>query len=136
MPSSACTNLGCVSDPQLKLQLRQQSFEPTCVPAGFHPHTHLHALGREIVVELLRFLAVLQSPLSAFTSFGIHKSNLLETRMVVTTYNHHLRLLSPELLWLVGTTEVYSGLGADIVMESITLIDPGPSASQPTEVYA
>jgi hypothetical protein len=44
--------------------------------------------------------------------------------MVVTTYNHHLRLLSPELLWLVGTTEVYSGLGADIVMESITLIDP------------
>src|ERR1022692_989015 len=55
-------------------------------------HTHLHALGREIVVELLRFLAVLQSPLSAFASFGIHKSNLLETRMVVTTYNHHLRL--------------------------------------------
>src|ERR1022692_1309691 len=86
-------------------------------------HTHLHALGREIVVELLRFLAVLQSPLSAFASFGIHKSNLLETRMVVTTYNHHLRLLSPELLWLVGTTEVYSGLGADIVMESISPLE-------------
>jgi hypothetical protein len=27
---------------------------------------------------------------------------------------------------LVGTTKAYSGLGADIVMESITLIDPGP----------
>jgi hypothetical protein len=27
-------------------------------------------------------------------------------------------------LWLVGTTKVYSGIGADIVMESITLIDP------------
>src|ERR1700722_16694118 len=26
-------------------------------------------------------------------------------------------------LWLVGTTKVYSGIGADIVMESITLID-------------
>jgi hypothetical protein len=25
--------------------------------------------------------------------------------------------------WLVGTTKVYSGVGADIVMESITLIE-------------
>ena len=32
-----------------------------------------------------------------------------------------MRLLSPEFLWLVGTTEVYSGPGADIVMESISL---------------
>jgi hypothetical protein len=42
--------------------------------------------------------------------------------MVVTTYNHHVRLSLPGL-WLVGTTKVYSGVGADIVMESITLID-------------
>jgi hypothetical protein len=41
--------------------------------------------------------------------------------MVVTTYNPHVRLLSPELLWLVGTTKVYPGVGADIVMESIAL---------------
>jgi hypothetical protein len=27
-------------------------------------------------------------------------------------------------LWLVGTTKVYSGIGADIVMESITLTTP------------
>src|SRR5208283_274218 len=33
-----------------------------------------------------------------------------------------VRLLSPGP-WLVGTTKVYSGVGADIVMESITLID-------------
>jgi hypothetical protein len=46
--------------------------------------------------------------------------------VVVTTYNPHVRLLSPELLWLVGTTEVYSGAGADIVMESISLADPDP----------
>src|ERR1700720_1833481 len=32
-----------------------------------------------------------------------------------------VRLLSPGP-WLVGTTKVYSGVGADIVMESITLI--------------
>ena len=34
--------------------------------------------------------------------------------------------LSPGL-WLVGTTKVYPGVGADIVMESISLIDPGQS---------
>jgi hypothetical protein len=34
-----------------------------------------------------------------------------------------VRLLSPGP-WLVGATKVYSGVGADIVMESITLIDP------------
>jgi hypothetical protein len=35
-----------------------------------------------------------------------------------------VRLLSPGP-WLVGTTKAYSGVGADIVMESITLIDIG-----------
>ncbi len=33
-----------------------------------------------------------------------------------------VRLLSPRP-WLVGTTKVYAGVGADIVMESITLVD-------------
>jgi len=32
-----------------------------------------------------------------------------------------VRLFLPGL-WLVGTTKVYPGVGADIVMESITLI--------------
>src|SRR6202790_4331492 len=36
-----------------------------------------------------------------------------------------VRLLSPGP-WLVGTTKVYSGVGADIVMESITLRTPVP----------
>jgi hypothetical protein len=34
-----------------------------------------------------------------------------------------VRLLSPGP-WLVATTKVYPGVGADIVMESITLVDP------------
>ncbi len=34
-----------------------------------------------------------------------------------------VRLLSPGP-WLVGTTKVYPGVGADIVMESISLADP------------
>jgi len=36
-----------------------------------------------------------------------------------------VRLLSPGP-WLVGATKVYSGVGADIVMESITLIHRAP----------
>jgi hypothetical protein len=44
----------------------------------------------------------------------------LKARMVVTTYIPHDRLLSPGP-WLLGTTKVYPGTGADIVMESISL---------------
>ena len=46
-------------------------------------------------------------------------SNLLEARVIITTYNQHVRLLSPKP-WLVRTTKAYSGLGADIVMESFS----------------
>jgi hypothetical protein len=31
--------LGRLSDPQLRLQLSQQSFEPACMPAGLHANT-------------------------------------------------------------------------------------------------
>ena len=44
-------------------------------------------------------------------------------RMVQARTRIIVRLLSPGP-WLVGTTKVYPGVGADIVMESITLIDP------------
>jgi hypothetical protein len=50
------------------------------MPARFHSHTYLHPLCRQITVEFLRFLAVLQSPLLQFPSIGIYKSNLLEAR--------------------------------------------------------
>jgi hypothetical protein len=76
--------LRCVPDPQLTLQLGQQSFEPAGVSAGFHAHAYLHSLGREITVELLRLLPVKQSPLSYFSCFCIHKRNLLKARMVVS----------------------------------------------------
>ena len=52
------------------------------------------------------------------TGVRIDKRNLLEARVIVTTYNDHVRLLSPEP-WLVSATKVYSGVGADIVMESL-----------------
>jgi hypothetical protein len=100
------------------------------MPTGFHAHAHLYSLGREIAVEFLRLFAVLQPTFPAFPSFCIHKRNLLKARMVIATYNPHVRLLSPGP-WLVGTTKVYPGVGADIVMESITLTYYGQNVKWP-----
>src|SRR2546425_12253182 len=88
------------------------------MPTGFHPDTHFFPAHLELAVELLRFLAVPQFPLVPFTTVRIDKRNLLEARVIVTTYNDHVRLLSPEP-WLASATKVYSGVGADIVMESL-----------------
>jgi hypothetical protein len=49
----------------------------------------------------------------------------LKTRMVVTPYNNHRWLLSPGP-WLLATTTVYSGVGADIVMESLHSVENPP----------
>jgi len=47
---------------------------------------------------------------------------LLETRVIIASYNDHRS--APFSRALVGcTTKVYPGVGADIVMESITLTD-------------
>src|SRR2546425_13359767 len=88
------------------------------MPTGFHPNPHFFSAHLELTVELLRFLAVPQFPLVPFTTVRTDKRNLLEARVIVTTYNDHVRLLSPEP-WLVSATKVYSGMGADIVMESL-----------------
>src|SRR3989441_2787408 len=88
------------------------------MPTGFHPNTHFFSAHLELAVELLRFLAVPQFPFVPFPRVRIDKRNLLEARVIVTTYNDHVRLLSPEP-WLVSATKVYSGVGADIVMESL-----------------
>ena len=88
------------------------------MPTGFHPNPHFFSAHLELAVELLRFLAVPQFPFVQFPRVRIDKRNLLEARVIVTTYNDHVRLLSPEP-WLVSATKVYSGMGADIVMESL-----------------
>src|SRR5215510_2455768 len=88
---------------------------------GFHPHSHLHSLRRQVSVKLFRFLAVLQPPFFILSGLGIHKRNLLEARVVITSYNQHVRLLSPSLPGCFGTTKSTRGLGAGIVMESISL---------------
>src|SRR5207237_5043650 len=88
------------------------------MPTRFHPNPDFFSAHLELAVELLRFLAVPQFPLVPFPRVRIDKRNLLKARVIVTTYNDHVRLLSPEP-WLVSATKVYSGVGADIVMESL-----------------
>src|SRR5437667_4105326 len=68
--------------------------------AGFHPNPYLFPAHHELAVELLRFLAVPQFPLVPFTRVRIDKRNLLEARVIVTTYNDRVRLPSPSLGWL------------------------------------
>src|SRR5438067_11334227 len=93
------------------------------MPTGFHPNTHFFSAHLELTVELLRFLAVPQFPFVQFTTVRIDKRNLLEARVIVTTYNDHVRLLSPEP-WLSSATKVYSAVGADLVMESLRSLTP------------
>jgi hypothetical protein len=67
---------------------------------------------------------MLQSPFLQLTRVGIDKRNLLEARMVIRSYNDHRSAPFSRACWLVRTTKAYSRVGADIVMESITLKTP------------
>src|SRR5215470_10496994 len=96
--------LGRISHPQLELQLRQQSFEPACVSAGFHTDTHLLTGSRQATVELLRSFSVSQSLLAQFSAFCIDKSNLLKARMVITPYNEHVGSFLRAVGWLAPST--------------------------------
>ncbi|MGH7866305.1 MAG: hypothetical protein ACREP9_01445 [Candidatus Dormibacteraceae bacterium] len=85
-----------ISDPQLKPQVMQQTLEPARVSAGFHAHPYLQTLLFELAVEQFGFLAVSQPSFAQFTCLRVHKRDLLEARMIVTTYDQHVRLLSSE----------------------------------------
>src|ERR1700733_4448153 len=91
--------------------------------ARFHPYTHFEFLRGQISIEGFRALSMLQPQFLRRTRARIDKGNLLEARMVILSYNDH-RSAAFSRPRLVGTTKAYSGVGADIVMESISLITP------------
>ncbi len=100
------SDLAGVPDPQLEVQFRQESLEPARMSTGFHAHTHRRSLGRQLTVELLRRLTVLQSTLPAIPSFTIDKRNLLEARMIITPYNNHVGSFLPGLGWFAPPKSV------------------------------
>ena len=59
-------DLGGVSDPQLHVQFCQQWLELARLHAGFRPHAYVPSLDRQLTVELLCFLAVLEPPFLEF----------------------------------------------------------------------
>ena len=59
------------------------------------------AAGSEIPIELFLLFLVSQASFAEFARVGVHIRNLLEARVIITSYNHHVRLLSPERSWLV-----------------------------------
>src|SRR6266436_1393368 len=88
------------------------------MPGGLHPHAHADSSLLQFSVELLSFtIAVIQLPFPALPSFLIHKSNLLKARVIIYSYNDHVRLLPPEPL-VVMQPQSTRVEGADIVMKS------------------
>src|SRR6516225_9569004 len=87
----------------------------------FHPHSHADSCLPQIAVELLCFsVTVLESPLTELPRLRIHERNLLNARVVITTYNQHIGSFLPSL-GLVGTTQVYLGPGSRHCYEIIII---------------
>src|SRR5579885_3873360 len=78
-------------------QLGQHPLEPQHVARGFHPYHHL---SLELAVEWLG-LGRRQLLLRLLSCFCINHDDLLETRMEITAYNLHWRLLSFRVLVFV-----------------------------------
>jgi len=105
----------------------QSSVPPAVARTSAHAHcfhpTRISSLGPQITVEFLRCLAMLQSPLLQFPVSVSTKAICLKARMIIAPYNNHVGSFLRALVG--GTTKVYPGPGADIVMESFTRFDAG-----------
>src|ERR1700676_1159941 len=71
-----------------------------------------------------------------YSPAGIYKRNLLETRVIIASYNDHCPApFYPSLHGWFWHHQVYSGLGAGIVMESITLTEICPTPVRVKKCY-
>src|SRR5580704_7473453 len=117
-------DLGGVPDPQLEVQFRQESLEPARMPPRFHSHSYLLALGCEVTIKLFFSHCALIVALRNLPSRYL-QTHLLETRVIIASYNAHGPApFCPSLHGWFWHHQVYSGLGAGNVMESITRFDP------------
>src|SRR5262244_1080454 len=131
-PRPLALNLSRIADPQLQLQLLQQSFKPARMPTGFHAHTYLLTRSRESTIELLCLLWMGKPFLLELSSVLVPQCELLKLGVVIDSYNDHCSAPFSRACWLALHHQLYSGLGADIVMESITPTTfHAPQASQP-----
>src|ERR1700689_3798868 len=89
LPYPLRANRGRVADPQLKLQLGHESFEPACVPTGLHANAHGFIRTRESAVKLLRLTGMCETFLLDLSGRGIEQSDLLKLGMEIYSYNDH-----------------------------------------------
>src|SRR5262249_16504963 len=122
-PRPLALNLSRIADPQLQLQLLQQSFKPARMPTGFHAHTYLLTRSRESTIELLCLLWMGKPFLLELSSVLVQQCDLLKLGVVIDSYNDHCSAPFSRACWLALHHQLYSGLGADIVMESINVSD-------------
>jgi hypothetical protein len=110
LPPPLRADLSRVADPQLKLQLGYETFEPACVPAGLHADAHCFVPTRETTVILLRLVGMCQPFLLDLSRRGVEQSDLLKLGMEIYSYNdHRSALLSPEPVGWFRHRQLYSG---------------------------
>src|SRR6266850_8377726 len=110
-------NLRRVSDPHVVPQCRGHLHKPLTVPGRLHPD---QSRPRQSTVKLLRFSRrMLQFLFSGLSRHRIQPTNLLPTGVVITSNNHHRRLLSTELLRSSNQKHTRPPVGAFALIQSI-----------------
>src|SRR5215471_4692166 len=93
------------------------------MPSCLHPDPHLDSSLLQFAIKPFRFAVLVQQPSFAMlSSLVIDKRDFLETRVIIQSYNQHVRLLPPEP-WLVFASTKFTQVdGADVVMKSSGLL--------------
>jgi hypothetical protein len=89
------------------------------MPAGFHAHVHLPTLLLQLAVELLGLLTMRQTPFAQFSRVSFDASDLLEARMIITTYDQRVRLRSPEPFGWFAPPKFTPAWAPTLFMESL-----------------
>src|SRR5690242_19796671 len=92
---------------------------------GLQPNPHPCSAQLQIAIKLLRLsISVLQSVFAVISCFRVYQCDLLHARVIITTYNQHLWLLSPEPLFVGCYKSNFA-----VVMESLFGNPPRPTIS-------
>ena len=91
-PHLTGADLRCIADPRLVPQPRQHLYEPLTIPRGFHAD---QCRCRNLPVNLLGFSGRMhQFGFPGLSRGRVHPTNLLPSRVKITSNKHHRRLLS------------------------------------------
>jgi hypothetical protein len=81
------------------------------MPARFHADAHCQTAFAEFTVKLLGLFLVSQACFAEFACVGVYIRNLLEARVIVTSYNDYLRLLVSRAFLVGFSTTNFTRVG-------------------------